>query len=148
MYPRLQSSATVSVSQVQPAPATEAIGLTSTSGYLEEHATDSDLQAFFAALKPEGTGFTFDTILVNSALFVWPVICSRCSWCRRHEDGTNPQDPTAGTGEASLDVQYAFGIAWPTPATFFSTGGRPPFIPDLGTPTDTNEPYLDVRAVC
>ncbi|KZW04450.1 tripeptidyl peptidase A [Exidia glandulosa HHB12029] len=96
------------------------IGIT---GYLEEHATDSDLQAFFAALKPEAVGFTFDTILVNN--------------------GTNPQGPTDGTGEASLDVQYAFGIAWPTPATFWSTGGRPPFNPDLGTPTNTNEPYLD-----
>lgn len=96
------------------------IGIT---GYLEEHATNSDLQAFFAALKPEAVGFTFDTILVNN--------------------GTNPQGPTSAGGEASLDVQYAFGIAWPTPATFWSTGGRPPFNPDVLTPTDTNEPYLD-----
>ena len=33
-----------------------------------------------------------------------------------------------------------------TPSTFFSTAGSPPFIPDIGTPTNTNEPYLTVRS--
>lgn len=45
------------------------------------------------------------------------------------------------------DTQFAFGIAFPIPATFFTTGGSPPFIPDIGTPTDSNEPYLDVRVL-
>ncbi len=31
----------------------------------------------------------------------------------------------------------------PTPNIYYSTGGSPPFIPDDGTPTNTNEPYLD-----
>ena len=44
-----------------------------------------------------------------------------------------------------IDTQFAFGISHPIPATFYSTAGEPPFIPDIGTPTDTNEPYLDVR---
>ena len=46
------------------------------------------------------------------------------------------------------DVQFAFGLTFPTPGTFFTTGGRPPFIPDLDTPTNSNEPYLDVSIRC
>lgn len=44
--------------------------------------------------------------------------------------------------EANLDVQAIAGISWKTPITSFSTGGSPPFTPDVSTPTDTNEPYL------
>lgn len=43
--------------------------------------------------------------------------------------------------EANLDIQTAAGLTFPTPNTFFTTGGSPPFIPDSNTPTDTNEPY-------
>lgn len=43
-----------------------------------------------------------------------------------------------------IDVEFAFGISFPTPSTFWSTAGSPPFIPDIGTPTDTNEPYTKV----
>ena len=41
------------------------------------------------------------------------------------------------------DTQFAFGLTFPTPGTFFSTGGSPPFIPDVLTPTDSNEPYTE-----
>ena len=58
--------------------------------------------------------------------------------------GQNSQNISEAGVEANLDVQFAFGLTFPTPATFFSTGGRPPFIPYIGTPTDTNEPYLTV----
>ncbi|PVH92703.1 tripeptidyl-peptidase 1 precursor [Periconia macrospinosa] len=44
--------------------------------------------------------------------------------------------------EANLDVQAISGISWPTPIWSFSTGGSPPFIPDINTPDNTNEPYL------
>jgi len=47
--------------------------------------------------------------------------------------------------EANLDTQFAFGLTYPTQRTFFSTGGSPPFIPDAQTPSNTNEPYEDVR---
>lgn len=47
--------------------------------------------------------------------------------------------------EANLDVQFALGISFPTPGTFYSTGGRSPFKPDQRTPIDSNEPYLTVR---
>lgn len=41
-----------------------------------------------------------------------------------------------------MDIQTILGIDYPTPAVAFTTGGSPPFTPDLNTPTDTNEPYL------
>jgi tripeptidyl-peptidase-1 len=44
--------------------------------------------------------------------------------------------------EGNLDAELIIGITYPTPLTAFSTGGAPPYIPDLTTPTDTNEPYL------
>ena len=59
--------------------------------------------------------------------------------------GQNDQNVSLAGVEANLDTQFAFGLAFPTPGTFWSTGGSPPFIPDENTPTDTNEPYIDVR---
>lgn len=48
-----------------------------------------------------------------------------------------------GTGiEGNLDDQTLIGVSWPTPLTIYSTGGSPPFNPDIVTPTNTNEPYL------
>lgn len=41
-------------------------------------------------------------------------------------------------------MQFALGISFPIPGVFYSTGGRPPFIPDEHTPINTNEPYLTV----
>jgi tripeptidyl-peptidase I len=46
------------------------------------------------------------------------------------------------SSEANLDLQTILGISNPTPVISYSTGGSPQFIPDLGTPTNTNEPYL------
>ena len=81
-------------------------------------------------------------------------------------DGTNPQDPADAGVEgafvsklscakllscsheqktANLDTQFLYGLTFPAPKTFYSTAGSPPFIPDSGTPTDTNEPYTSVR---
>jgi len=44
--------------------------------------------------------------------------------------------------EANLDAQTILGMTFPQPVTSFSTGGSPPFNPDINTPTDSNEPYL------
>ncbi|KAF2003857.1 tripeptidyl-peptidase 1 precursor [Amniculicola lignicola CBS 123094] len=44
--------------------------------------------------------------------------------------------------EANLDVQAQLGISWPTPVWSWSTGGSPPYTPDINTPTNTNEPYI------
>ena len=59
-------------------------------------------------------------------------------------DGQNDQNISNAGPEADLDTQFGFGLTFPTPRTFYSTGGSPPFTPDDTTPENTNEPYLDV----
>lgn len=44
--------------------------------------------------------------------------------------------------EGDLDGELVIGISYPTPFSSWVTGGSPPFIPDIASPTDTNEPYL------
>ncbi|KAI9455152.1 tripeptidyl peptidase A [Lactarius psammicola] len=97
-----------------------AIALT---GYLEQFANFADLQEFYADQVPAALGSSFDVTLISG--------------------GLNNQTLSEAGAEADLDVQFALGISFPTPGTFYSTGGRPPFNPDTDTPTDTNEPYLD-----
>lgn len=82
-----------------------------------------------------------------------------------HSDGLNNQTLSQAGAEADLDVQFAFGLTYPTPGTyvhlmtfdnlenplfpprqrFWTTGGSPPFNPDEITTTNTNEPYTEVR---
>ncbi|KAG5648771.1 hypothetical protein DXG03_000120 [Asterophora parasitica] len=96
------------------------IGIT---GYLEEFANIQDLQSFYADQRPEALGSTFKFVSVKG--------------------GLNNQTLEESGAEAALDVQYAFGLAYPIPGTFYSTAGRPPFKPDLVTPDNTNEPYAN-----
>ena len=59
--------------------------------------------------------------------------------------GLNNQSQAAAGSEADLDVQFAFGITYPTPSTFYSTAGRARYIPDFSEPIENfNEPYEDV----
>ncbi len=58
-------------------------------------------------------------------------------------DDLNATQLEDATGlEGNLDTQAMLSIAWPTPMISYSTGGSPPFIPDLFAPENTNEPYL------
>lgn len=56
--------------------------------------------------------------------------------------GQNKQSDAGA--EANLDVQFALGISFPTPGTFYSTGGQPPFKLDEHAVANTNEPYMTV----
>ncbi|KAF8165634.1 peptidase S8/S53 domain-containing protein [Crassisporium funariophilum] len=96
------------------------IGIT---GYLEQFANFQDLQSFFIDQVPTAINSTFKVISVDG--------------------GENNQTAAEAGDEANLDVQFAFGISHPVPATFFTTAGSPPFNPDIGTPDDTNEPYTE-----
>ena len=60
------------------------------------------------------------------------------------QDGPLTANQTAEgkSREANLDFQAIAGISKNTPIISYSTGGEPPFIPDITTPTNTNEPYL------
>ncbi|KIP08326.1 hypothetical protein PHLGIDRAFT_117314 [Phlebiopsis gigantea 11061_1 CR5-6] len=93
------------------------------TGYLDQFADLADLQSFFAEEVPDAVGSTFDLVSING--------------------GQNDQSEPGGEANLGEYTQFAFGIAFPIPSTFFTTAGSPPFIPDIGTPTDSNEPYLD-----
>lgn len=70
--------------------------------------------------RPDAVGTSYATVQVNGG-------------------GDDQSDPSVG---ANLGVQYARAITHPTPLSFYSVDGSPPFIPDSATPTNTNEPLL------
>lgn len=101
------------------------------NNFLGESNNRSDVKIFLENYRPEAAAaaYKFDVVVIAN--------------------GTDDQHPLnateldAGTDlEGNLDAETILGISWPTPLTAFTTGGSPPFIPDLVTPTDTNEPYL------
>ncbi|KAN0134254.1 Peptidase S8/S53 domain containing protein [Lactarius tabidus] len=93
------------------------------TGYLEQFANMADLRQFYEDQVPAAVNSSFQVVLING--------------------GLNNQTLAEAGPEANLDVQFGLGVSFPTPGTFYSTGGRPQFTPDDDTPTDTNEPYLD-----
>ncbi|KAJ7246547.1 tripeptidyl peptidase A [Mycena haematopus] len=97
-----------------------AIGIT---GFLGQNANKQDLSSFYRDQLPAAMNSTFKSISVYGSI--------------------NNQSLSAAGAEANLDTQFAFGISYPTPGTFWTTGGLPPWLPDEHTPADTNEPYLD-----
>lgn len=54
-----------------------------------------------------------------------------------------------GTGiEGDLDAETILGISYPTPLTIYSTGGLDPsWMPDLQTPTNSDEPYVSILII-
>jgi tripeptidyl-peptidase-1 len=100
---------------VQKATKKNSIGIT---GYLEQFANFADLKAFYEEQVPEAANSTFEVVAVSG--------------------GLNSQTPDEAGFEANLDVQFAFGLTHPVPGTYWTTGGRPPFKPDLTTPENTN----------
>ncbi|KAF2192127.1 subtilisin-like protein [Zopfia rhizophila CBS 207.26] len=101
------------------------------TNYLGEIPIRTDTELFLKKYRPEAaeSARTFKAYSIDNG----PV-----------QDGplTANQSESDISHEANLDVQAIAGISWPTPIDSYSTGGEPPFIPDLSTPTNTNEPYL------
>lgn len=83
------------------------------SGFLDQYAQYDDLEDFLQRYRPEAERGNFSIISVNG--------------------GRNLQNPgdKATITEANLDVQYALGVAYPINTTYYTVGGRPPYIPDL-----------------
>ena len=96
-------------------------------GYLKEYAKYADLQQFLNEYAPNASSDNFTYVLIN--------------------DGQSLQNDAADDDiEANLDVQYGLSLSYPTPSTYYSTGGLGELIPDLDQPTladNQNEPYLD-----
>lgn len=96
------------------------------AGFLDEVANYEDLNHFLKYQRPDARRgkASFDYVTLNGA--------------------KNNQSLEASTGEAALDVQTVVGMTWPVRTSFYSVGGSPPFKKDRYTPSDTNEPYLEL----
>ncbi|KKK25020.1 hypothetical protein AOCH_000629, partial [Aspergillus ochraceoroseus] len=99
------------------------------SGYLDQYARFGDLNQFLDAYAPNQTDpANFTVVSING--------------------GLNLQNSSKASTEASLDIQYAISLASNTFATYYTTGGRAPFVPEGDGATaeedeSTNEPYLE-----
>ena len=96
------------------------------SGYLEQYARYDDYNTWVSEFAPEMEGSTFSVVSI--------------------EGGLNLQNSSVDSVEASLDIDYAVGMSYNTNATYYTTAGRGPLIPDLDQPVledGSNEPYLD-----
>ncbi|WPG97551.1 Hypothetical protein R9X50_00032800 [Acrodontium crateriforme] len=103
------------------------IGITN---YLGEISRRADLKQYLGLYRPEATG------VADS----FPIIAI--------DNGNTDQGPLNATQlksgqdiEGNLDAQLVVGISYPTKFSAYTTGGSPPYTPDLGEPTNTNEPY-------
>jgi tripeptidyl-peptidase-1 len=99
--------------------------------YLNETSYRADIKLFLQSFRPEAVSAADSFKIVNIA---------------NAEDDQGPYTPeqvdSGHNIEGNLDAELVLGFTYPTPMTAYLTGGSPPFIPDLNTPTDTNEPYL------
>ncbi|GFF55510.1 tripeptidyl-peptidase sed3 [Aspergillus udagawae] len=96
------------------------------SGFLDQYARYEDFENFMSLYAPNRTDFNFTVVSING--------------------GLNLQNSSISSTEASLDVQYAYSLAYKTLGTYYTTGGRGPVVPEVGqtdTNVSTNEPYLD-----
>ena len=118
------------INYVQKVPGLNKIGF---NNYLNQTPIRPDIAKFLQEWRPEAekTAYTFKSISIDGGL-------------PAQDTPLTPAQVKAGDhwGEANLDAQTILGMTYPQPVTSYSTGGSPPFIPDINTPTDTNEPYL------
>ncbi|KZP30449.1 subtilisin-like protein [Athelia psychrophila] len=97
------------------------------AGYLERYANHEYLQTVTKAL-----GHSYNTDIMEAKtpyLYLEVRIYFDFLWALL----------TLVSDEANLDVQYVSSMAFPTPFTYYSTGGSPPFKPDAAIPTNSNE---------
>lgn len=99
--------------------------------FLGESNNRSDTSIFLKAYRPEAAAAAYE--------FQVKMIANG----NNEQTQENSTELAAGKDlEGNLDVEAIIGIDWPTPLIAYTTGGSPPFNPDLNTPTNTNEPYL------
>ncbi len=97
------------------------------SGFAQSHIDYHDLALFVDKWAPYAKGANFSVVSING--------------------GNNTQNDTENSGtEASMDIELGLTLAYNTPVTFYTTGGRGPLIPDLQQPyanTSVQEPWLE-----
>ncbi|CAG8974177.1 hypothetical protein HYALB_00011785 [Hymenoscyphus albidus] len=103
------------------------------NNYLNQTPIRPDIEEFLAKYRPEAApnAYTFKSIEIDGgpAAQGTPLTLEQAAG----DDFVR---------EANLDAQTILGMTYPAPVYSYSTGGSPPFIPDVETPTNTNEPYL------
>lgn len=82
-------------------------------GFVKEYPSQADLTNFVTKFDSEAEASTFTVVPVNGG-----------------EDDPN----LPGTEEASIDIQYASAMAYPTPIIFYSVGGGGEWSDDTGEP--------------
>ncbi|KAG9857681.1 tripeptidyl-peptidase 1 precursor, partial [Aureobasidium melanogenum] len=104
----------------------------SVTNYLNQTQKRSDLRLYLEKFRLEAAGVadTFQDIKIAGAQDNQGVLSAEQLEAELNVEG-------------DLDGELAIGISWPTTFMSWSTGGSPPFVPDLFTTTDSNEPYLD-----
>ncbi|MCJ1442334.1 MAG: hypothetical protein MMC23_002828 [Stictis urceolatum] len=101
------------------------------TNYLSETNNRSDVRIFLERYRPDAVpaASSFKIQVVNGG--------------DNQQTPNTPAQLAAGKDlEGNLDAETILGISYPTPLQAYNTGGMPPFKPDAGNPTDTNEPYL------
>ncbi|KAF3023299.1 vesicle formation at the endoplasmic reticulum [Penicillium rubens] len=96
------------------------------SGFLEQYARHDDFNEFLRRYAQSHTDANFSVVSING--------------------GQDGQHSMSDSVEANLDVQYSIPLADEVLATFYSTGGRGPVVPEITHPDPTessNEPYLE-----
>ncbi|QDS77382.1 hypothetical protein FKW77_005860 [Venturia effusa] len=98
--------------------------------YLNQTNNRADIAMFLAKARPEAVSaaHTFELISVNGGTLSQNYT----------EDNVDNTDGVEG----ALDAEMMLSMAYPIPMVSWSTGGSPPWKPDLATPSNTNEPYL------
>ncbi|KPI46085.1 Tripeptidyl-peptidase sed2 [Cyphellophora attinorum] len=100
------------------------------TNYLGEVDDRKDAELMLARFRPDAVSeaYSFKKISIDGGTV---------------NDRLNSTNLAAPVGlEGNLDTQAMISIGYPTPMISYSTGGSPPFKPDLFTTEDTNEPYL------
>lgn len=96
------------------------------SGFLEQFARHGDFDEFISRFAYNQTDANFTVVSING--------------------GLNDENSSLSSTEASLDVQYSITLAYNALATYYTTAGRGPLVPDGDQPSannSTNEPYLE-----
>ncbi|CAA9966214.1 Pro-kuma-activ multi-domain protein [Pyrenophora teres f. maculata] len=101
------------------------------ANYLDEVPIRPDAKVFLEKYRPEAISQA--SAFTQISIAGGPV-----------QDGplTANQTRNQNSFEANLNVQTISGFAWEVPITSYSTGGRPPFMPESPGQENNNEPYL------
>ena len=78
------------------------------SGFLDQYARHADFHDFMHHFSADASCSGFEVVFSNG--------------------GMNPENSSASSTEASLDIQYAAALAHGNPVTFYTTAGRAPSV--------------------